>query len=241
MPVLSSTTVSTARVLSSTCGPLMRIPNCAPRPVPTSSAVGVASPSAQGQAMMSTATAAVNAFVALPSLIHQNASVASDRRITTGTNTPATRSANRCTGALPDWAASTSRAIWASAVSPPTRVARTVSRPLVLTVAPMTDDRGPTSTGTLSPVTSDWSTAEVPDSTMPSVAIFSPGRTTNRWPTTRASIGVRTSSPFGLSSETSFAPSSTSARSADPARDFARASRYRPARMNTTTAEATSR
>ena len=39
----------------------MSTPSCAPRPVPTSSAVGVASPSAQGQAMISTATAAANA------------------------------------------------------------------------------------------------------------------------------------------------------------------------------------
>jgi hypothetical protein len=57
VPVLSSTIVSTRRVLSSTSGPLIRMPICAPRPVPTSSAVGVARPSAQGQAMMSTATA----------------------------------------------------------------------------------------------------------------------------------------------------------------------------------------
>ena len=39
----------------------MRMPSCAPRPVPTSSAVGVASPRAHGQAMISTATAAVKA------------------------------------------------------------------------------------------------------------------------------------------------------------------------------------
>ena len=44
VPVLSSTTVSTVRVDSSTSGPLIRMPSCAPRPVPTSSAVGVASP-----------------------------------------------------------------------------------------------------------------------------------------------------------------------------------------------------
>ena len=40
------------------------MPSWAPRPVPTSSAVGVARPSAHGQAMISTATAAVNAAVA---------------------------------------------------------------------------------------------------------------------------------------------------------------------------------
>ncbi len=61
VPVLSSTTVSMARVDSSTSGPLIRMPSWAPRPVPTISAVGVARPSAHGQAMISTATAAVNA------------------------------------------------------------------------------------------------------------------------------------------------------------------------------------
>ena len=61
---MSSTTVSTRRVDSSTSGPLISTPSCAPRPVPTSSAVGVARPSAQGHAMISTATAAVNAAFA---------------------------------------------------------------------------------------------------------------------------------------------------------------------------------
>ena len=48
VPVLSSTTVSTWRVLSSTSGPLMRMPSWAPRPVPTSRAVGVARPESAG-------------------------------------------------------------------------------------------------------------------------------------------------------------------------------------------------
>ena len=64
VPVLSSTIVSTRRVDSSTSGPLISRPSWAPRPVPTTSAVGVARPSAQGQAMISTATAAVKAVVA---------------------------------------------------------------------------------------------------------------------------------------------------------------------------------
>ncbi len=64
VPVLSSTTVSTRRVDSSTCGPLISRPSWAPRPVPTMSAVGVARPSAQGHAMIRTATAAVKAKVA---------------------------------------------------------------------------------------------------------------------------------------------------------------------------------
>ncbi len=48
VPVLSSTTVSTRRVDSSTSGPLIRMPSCAPRPVPTISAVGVARPERAG-------------------------------------------------------------------------------------------------------------------------------------------------------------------------------------------------
>ena len=108
VPVLSSTTVSTRRVDSSTSGPLMSRPSCAPRPVPTISAIGVASPSAHGQAMISTATAAVNANDALSPAPSQKPSVASASVITTGTNTPETRSARRWTGALPVWASSTS-------------------------------------------------------------------------------------------------------------------------------------
>ena len=142
VPVLSRTTVSTARVDSRTSGPLMSRPSWAPRPVPTISAVGVASPSAHGQAMMSTATAAVNANVALSPVPSQNASVATDRAMTTGTKTPEIRSARRWTGALPVWASSTSRAIWARAVSAPTLVARMTRRPPALTVAPATSEPG---------------------------------------------------------------------------------------------------
>ena len=66
----------------------MRSPSWAPRPVPTISAVGVASPSAHGQAMMSTATAAVNAKLALSPAPSQKPSVATARAMTTGTKTP---------------------------------------------------------------------------------------------------------------------------------------------------------
>ena len=183
VPVLSSTMVSTRRVDSRTSGPLMRMPSWAPRPVPTSSAVGVASPRAHGQAMISTATAAVNAVVAPAPAPSQNPSVATARAMTTGTKTAETRSARRCTGALPFCASVTRRAIWASWVSAPTRVARTTRRPPALTVAPVTASPGPTSTGTGSPVSSEASMAEVPSSTIPSVATFSPGRTTKRSPT----------------------------------------------------------
>ena len=59
---------------------------------------------------------------------------------TAGTNTPATRSASRCTGARVSWARATRRTIWLSAVSRPTAVARTVSAPSRFTVAPALAD-----------------------------------------------------------------------------------------------------
>ena len=138
----------------------MRMPSCAPRPVPTNSAVGVASPSAQGQAMMSTETAAVNAVFAGAPASSQPAHVTTASPMTIGTNTAETRSASRCTAALPLCASATSRAIWANWVSAPTRVARTNSTPPALTVAPATSSPGPTSTGTASPVSIAASTAE---------------------------------------------------------------------------------
>src|SRR5205823_1208101 len=105
---------------------------------------------------------------------------------------------------------STSRAICASAVSPPTLVASITSRPDVFTVAPNTVSPALTSTGTGSPVSIDMSTADDPSTTRPSVAILSPGRTTKRSPTWRLSTG--TSSPF--SRRAVLAPSSSSPRSA---------------------------
>ena len=164
--------------------------------------------------------------------------------MTMGTNTAETRSARRCTLALPFWASSTSRAIWASWVSEPTREASTTSLPPEFTVAPTTASPGPTSTGTDSPVSMEASTAEVPVTTVPSVAIFSPGRTTNRSPTASWPTGIRVSvCPPGpsRSTATSLAPMSSSARSAAPEVRLARASKERPATMNVVTAAATSR
>jgi hypothetical protein len=111
VPVLSSTMVSTARVGSRTSGPLITMPSWAPRPVPTSSAVGVASPIAHGQAMISTATAAVSAALGRWPAASHPASVMMAMPMTTGTDTAETRSASRCTGALPSCACSTSRVI----------------------------------------------------------------------------------------------------------------------------------
>ena len=240
VPVLSRTMVSTRRVLSRTSGPLIRIPSCAPRPVPTMSAVGVARPRAHGQAMIKTATAAVKASVVGAPAPSQKPRVATAIAMTTGTKIAEIRSANRWTSALPVWASWTSWAMRASAVSAPTRVASTTRRPEVLTVAPTTASPGPTSTGTGSPVSNDVSTAERPSTTRPSVATFSPGRTTKRSPTASSSTAMRTSSPPRRTA-TSLAPSSRSACRAAPDRRFARASNHRPARISTTTTAAVSR
>ena len=213
VPVLSSTIVSTLRVDSRVSGPLMSTPICAPRPVPTSSAVGVARPRAHGHAMMSTATAAVNPAESGNPAPIQAPRAATATAIAMGTKTPETRSARRWISALPDCASSTILAIWASWVSEPTRVAFTTRRPPALTVAPVTLSPSETSTGTDSPVSMEASIAELPEVIVPSVAIFSPGRTTNSSPTVSSSMETRSSCSF-RSTETSFAPSSSSARRA---------------------------
>ncbi len=129
VPVLSSTTVSTRRVDSSTSGPLISSPSWAPRPVPTISAVGVASPSAHGQAMISTATAAVNANVALSPVPSQKPSVADGERDDDRDEDARDPVGQALDRGLAGLRVSTRRAICASAVSAPTFVARTTSRP----------------------------------------------------------------------------------------------------------------
>ena len=109
-----------------------------------------------------------------------------------------------------------------------------------MTVPPTTASPSDTSAGTDSPVTIEVSTAEAPSTISPSVAIFSPGRTTNSSPTCSASTGMRVSKP-SRRTDTSLAPSSSSDRSAAPAVRLDRASKYRPSRMNVVTPAAASR
>ncbi len=245
MPVLSSTIVRMARLASSASAERISTPSSAPRPVPTMIAVGVASPRAQGQAMISTATAAVNACSAPCPVSSQPASVSSDSAMTTGTKMPLMRSTRCWTGAFDVWACSTRRAMCASCVSAPTRVARTSRRPCALTVAPATSSPAETSSGTDSPVSIERSTALDPVTTTPSVAIFSPGRTTNTSPVRSSPTGIVRSRvrPSGPSSSTvaSLAPRSRSARSAAEERWTARAWAQRPKRISVVTTAADSR
>jgi hypothetical protein len=97
-------------------------------------------------------------------------------------------------------------------------------------LAPATVAPGATSTGTGSPVSIDWSTAEAPSTTTPSVATFSPGRTTKTSPTESSVTGTPTSTP-SRSTRASRAPSSASARMASLERPRARSSSHRPSRI----------
>ena len=97
VPVLSSSTVRTRDSFSSVSALRMRMPCSAAFPVPTSSAVGVAKPRAQGQAMIRTVTSAIVAKRRAGSgpTSNHTTKAAIARAMTIGTNTPATRSAMR--------------------------------------------------------------------------------------------------------------------------------------------------
>ncbi len=113
--------------------------------------------------------------------------------MTAGTKYPATRSTVRWIGAFELWACFTILMIWASIVSAPTRVARKRNDPVLLIVAPTTNDPSVFSTGIGSPVTIDSSTTDAPDRTSPSTGTFSPGLTTTTSPTTTSEIGTSSS------------------------------------------------
>ena len=66
VPVLSTTSAESRPACSSAAALRISTPSCAPRPVPTMIAVGVARPSAHGQAMTSTVTALISAALASP-------------------------------------------------------------------------------------------------------------------------------------------------------------------------------
>ena len=184
MPVLSTTSVS-ARPISSIASALrISTPSRAPRPVPTMIDIGVARPSAQGQAISSTEIAAMRPNPVAgggPNNAHAaNATTATAS--TAGTNQPATTSASFWIGARERCAAATSATMRASNVWLPTRSARITKLPVWFRVAPVTRSPGPFSTGSGSPVSIDSSTVLPPSTTMPSTGIFSPGRTRSKSP-----------------------------------------------------------
>ena len=219
----------------------MKMPSCAPRPHATTSAAGVARPSAHGQAMISTASAALTACSAgLPAASHP-ANVNAAAAITSGTNTPQIRSASRWMRDLSACARSTRAIRCASWVSWPVFAARMISRPLTTTVPAVTAPPTAASAGTDSPVITLVSTADSPNSTTPSAAITCPGRTTTRSPGRSCPAGTRRSVPSPDRTLASRAPAAASWRIAAPASRRALASNHRPASKNTVTDAATSR
>ena len=97
--------------------------------------------------------------------------------MTAGTKMPAILSAVRAIGAFEALASSTRRMIWLIVVSSPTRSARKWMKPCLLIVAEVTLSPACFSTGIGSPVMADSSMLVVPESTVPSAGMRSPGRT----------------------------------------------------------------
>ncbi|VVB99371.1 Uncharacterised protein [uncultured archaeon] len=86
VPVLSKMTAFILCICSSASASFIRMPFCAPMPVPTMIAVGVASPNAQGQAITSTETANISESAkGCAAAKYQKPNVASESSITTGT------------------------------------------------------------------------------------------------------------------------------------------------------------
>ena len=238
VPVLSNATMRARCAISSAPASFTRMPWRAATPVPAMIAAGVASPSAQGHAITSTATAfsvaCAQSPLAKPHAIHVTSAIAT----ITGTKTSLTRSTSRCTGAFAAWADSTLRMMRASADSAPTASVFTTSRPSAFREPPVTRAPADLATGRLSPVMSDSSTCDVPSITSPSTAMRSPGRTTTRSPTAMDSIATSASTP-SRSTRARSGRSAERARMASVARRFARASSHLPRRTSViTTADA---
>ena len=166
VPVLSTTSVSTVSSRSSASAFLTSTPAPAPRPVPTMIAIGVARPSAHGQAMMSTATALTSACASRgsgPHRLHADERQRPRSATTAGTNQAATtigQPLDRRTRAL-RFARPSGRSARAACRR---RRARRASRsvPVPLIVPPVTRAPGSFSTGIGSPVTIDSSTDAAP-------------------------------------------------------------------------------
>ena len=238
VPVLSKATVSTWWAISSASASLIRMPCFAATPVPAMMAVGVASPSAQGQAITSTATARMMAVSSPTPASHQPTKVSSAMPSTAGTNTALTWSTSRCTGALAACASSTSRMMCASTLSLPAAVTSISTRPSPLIEPPVSASPVPLATGSGSPVSMASSTCVLPSLTLPSAGTRSPGRTASLSPARSSSTGMSFSWPSQSIRCASSGRSACSARMAAVVWRLARASSHLPSSTSvTTTAE----
>ena len=158
-------------------------------------ATGVASPSAQGHEITSTQMPRSSAAAGDSPAISHPSVTASAMAITAGTNTPDTLSATLAIGALVAAAFATSSIICESVVSSPTLSALHLSIPSLFIVAALTLSPSVLSTGMLSPVRADSSTAPAPSVTTPSTGMLSPGRTMKISPTDTSSVITSVSTP----------------------------------------------
>ena len=159
-------------------------------------AVGVAKPSAHGQAITSTEIAFKIASCQSPPSTPQAIKVIEAMPITTGTNTALTLSTKRWIGAFLAWADSTKRTMRANTDSVPMVVVTTCSKPSPFTAPPVTLSPIFLLTGKFSPVIKDSSTWLSPCWTRPSTGMRSPGRITTMSPTNTASMASCTSWPW---------------------------------------------
>ena len=241
VPVLSSTIASSLRAACRESPPRKRIPCSAPLPMPTVSDVGVARPSAHGQAMISTVTPTITAYASagVGPRLYQPAKAPAAMISTAGTKMPDTWSTVRWIGSLVAWASWTMRTMLASAVSLPTLVARNLNAPDVLIVAPMTASPVVLSTGSDSPVTIDSSMLDSPSTITPSTGTFSPGRTRRMSLTMTSSTGISRSTPSRMTRAV-LACSPTSFLIASEERPLAFTSSARPSVTSATTTALTS-
>ena len=243
VPVLSTMMVLTFSIFSSASAFLISTPACAPRPTPTMIDIGVANPNAQGQAMISTDTAAIRPKEKRGSgpQIDQAMKARIAITITAGTNQPDTWSARRWIGARLRCASATSWTICDNMVSRPTFRASITSAPDWFMVPPMADAPAALVTGIDSPVTIDSSTALRPSSTSPSTGTFSPGRTRRRSPTCTLSSGTSSSMPSSRMIRAVLGARSSSARMAPLVLSRARSSNTCPSSTSTVMTAAASK
>ena len=198
VPVLSKAMVATLCRRSSAAPLVIRMPARAAAADPNQDRCRCGEPEVAGQAMIRTDTVASTACASRVSggaRRYQAAKVIAARTRTTGTNTPATRSARCWIGAFDPEASRTRRMICCKTVSAPTRSARKRNVPVALSVPPVTRSPGFFCTGIGSPVSIDSSTFDDPSTRTPSAGMDSPGRTRTRSPVRSSSIGTSSSRP----------------------------------------------
>ena len=224
---MSSITAFTLPAVSSASPLFTNMPSSAPRPAATIIAVGVARPSAHGQAITSTDmnTLTASAKSRANTSHSMNANIATPP--TAGTKYAATASAMRAMGAFDPCASSTICTMRPSAVSAPTPVAVNSTAPSPFMVPAYTLSPTSLSTGMLSPVSMASFTLVRPDTMVPSTLTRSPGLSTTVSPIITSLALSSTSTPLRITRAVSGARL-ISFFIASPVRPLDSVSRYLP-------------